>query len=367
MSHQGSSAPSNESVVTQGGTKLKHEDACAILVTKVITLMSQLEEHVKLFKVLGDEHDWFNSLNATLLASSRHLITSILIHGDISTNRKIADFTCKNPLPIINIIRSHTISLPTYSDLADDPVHGKHFTPGKDSAADSLAQILLTQARILGLADFLYPPQHKPSPCEFGQRGGWWKTQEGSGAILCHRPASKQSNLPLKIMHAAFYEFNKKTTFSEDELEGFRSAAQDFAKSVTDPNKQEASIAARILEVLKRIFPVNSDHIWELEDNLDNKGRVDLIYKRILPKHYSQRFAGGKETADPYFYTNLIIIEFKLEDGHGGDAFMQLCRCFDIIVGQNPRYCETGVPIFLITISGMSDILILMTFGLISL
>jgi hypothetical protein len=66
-------------------------------------------------------------------------------------------------------------------------------------------------------------------------------------------------------------------------------------------------------------------------------------------------------------YTNVIIIEVKLEEGHGGDAFMQLCRYFDIIIRQNPRYCETGAPTFLITISGMSDMLILMTFGLISL
>jgi hypothetical protein len=329
-------------------------------------LMSQLEEHVKLFaRVLGKEHDWFNSLNTTLFDSSEHLITSILVHGDVSTNRKIANFTCKDPSAIVNIIRKHTISLPTYADLADDPVHGKYFTPGKDSAAHSLAQILVTQASILGLADFLYPHQHKPPPCEFGQRGGWWETQEGSGAILCHRPASKRPNLPLKITHAAFYEFNREITFSEGELEGFRRAAYDFAKSVTDPNKHKPTLAAGILEVLKRIFPTNSEYIWELKENVDNKGRVDLIYKRILPERYNRRFAG--ETADPHFYTNLIIIEVKLEDSHGGDAFMQLCRYFDIIVGHSPRYCEMGAPTFLITISGMSDMLISMTFGLISL
>ena len=117
--------------------------------------------------------------------------------------------------------------------------------------------------------------------------------------------------------------------------------------------------------MLKRIFPTNLEYIWELEENIDNKGRVDLIYKQILPKCYNQRFAG--ETADPHFYTNLIIIEVKLEDGHSGDAFMQLCRYFDIIVGHSPRYCETGAPTFLITISGMSDILISITFGLIFL
>ena len=363
MSHQGSSAPSNESVVTQGGTKLKHEDACAILVTKVITLMSQLEEHVKLFKVLGDEHDWFNSLNATLLASSRHLITSILIHGDISTNRKIADFTCKNPLPIINIIRSHTISLPTYSDLADDPVHGKHFTPGKDSAAHSLAQILLMQAEITDLADSLYGHQRRPPPFEFGQRGGWWKTQEGEDAILCHRPASKRPNLPLKITHAAFYEFNWKATFSGDELGEFRGAAFNLAKSVTDPLMGEKLRAAGILKALTGIFPVNSDYIWELKQNVANKGRIDLIYRQILPERYSKRFAGERETP---LYTNIIIVEVKLEEGHGGDAFMQLCRYFDIITRRNPKYCGTGAPTFLITMSGMSDIL-MMTFGLISL
>ena len=185
--------------------------------------MSQLEEHVKLLfaQILGKEHDWLNSLNTTLFNNSEHLITSILVHGDVSTNRKIANFTCKNPSTIINIIRNHTISLPIYADLADDPVHGKHFTPGKNSVAHSLAQILITQASILGLADFLYPHQHKPPPCKFGQRGGWWEMQEGRGAILCHWPASKWPKLPLKITHAAFYEFNREITFFKGELEGF--------------------------------------------------------------------------------------------------------------------------------------------------
>ena len=102
--------------------------------------MSQLKEHVKLFaQILEKEHDWLNSLNITLFNSLEHLITSILVHGDVSTNRKITNFTCKNPSTIVNIIRNYIISLPTYTDLADDPVHDKHFTPGKDSAVHSLA------------------------------------------------------------------------------------------------------------------------------------------------------------------------------------------------------------------------------------
>jgi len=55
----------------QGGTKCKHKDACALIVAKTMMLMSQLEEHVKLFaRVLGKEHEWFNSLNTTLFDSS---------------------------------------------------------------------------------------------------------------------------------------------------------------------------------------------------------------------------------------------------------------------------------------------------------
>ena len=70
----------------------------------------------------------------------------------------------------------------------------------------------------------------------------------------------------MKITHAAFYEFNKEITFSEGELEGFCRAAYDFTKSVTDPNKHELTLAAGILEVLKRIFPTNSEYIWELKE-----------------------------------------------------------------------------------------------------
>jgi hypothetical protein len=334
-----------------------------MIVTKTIKLMSQLEEHKKLFAILGNDHKWFNSLDTTLLDSSEHLVTSILVHGDVSTNRKVANFTCEDPSAIAAIIKNHTISLPTYADLANDPVHGKHFTPGKDSAAHSLAQILLTQAEITDLADSLYGHQRRPPPFEFGQRGGWWKTQEGEDAILCHRPASKRPNLPLKITHAAFYEFNRKATFSGDELGEFRGAAFNLAKSVTDPLTGEKLRAAGILKALTGIFPVNSDYIWELEQNVANKGRIDLIYRRILPERYSKRFAGERETP---LYTNIIIVEVKLEEGHGGDAFMQLCRYFDIITRRNPKYCGTGAPTFLITMSGMSDIL-MMTFGLISL
>ena len=155
-------------------------------------------------------------------------------------------------------------------------------------------------------------------------------------------------------MHRAFYEFQKQATFSEDELEKFRGAAFSLAKSATDPLKQEATRASRILNALTTIFPITSEYVWELEENVENKGRVDLIYKRVLPERYNQRFAGERETADPRFYTNLIIIEIKLEEGHSGDAFMQLCRYFDIIVERNRRYCETGAPTFLVTISGTS-------------
>ena len=349
------SALSDESVITQGGTKRRHQDARAILVKQIIQFMSQLEHHMNLFGILGKEHEWFSSANTTLLGSSSHLITSILLHGDEPTNRNISAFTCKKLSVVIDIIRKHPISLPTYADLANDPVQRLHLTPEKgDSAANSLALILQSQNMILKLATALYP-QHKPPPFEFGQRGGWWKTQEQSdSAILCHRPASKRPKLPLKIMHRAFYEFQKQATFSEDELEKFRGAAFSLAKSVTDPLKEEGKRAIRILEALTTIFPITSEYVWELEENVENKGRVDLIYKRVLPERYSERFSDEGETVKPPLYMNLIIIEVKLEEGHGGDAFMQLCRYFDIIVERNRRYCETGAPTFLVTISGMS-------------
>jgi hypothetical protein len=365
------SAFSDESVITQGGTKRLHRDARAMIVAKTIKLMSQLEEHVGLFQVLGEGHEWFNSMNTTLLGSSKHLVTSILVHGDVPTNRKVANFTCTlDPSAIANIasiIKNHTISLPTYADLASDPLHGKHLTPGNDPAAHSLAQILLTQNEIMDLADSIYGYRRRPPPFEFGQRGGWWKTQAGKDAILCHRPASKRPNLPLKITHVAFYEFNRGGTFSEDELEKSRRTAFNLAKSVTDPLEGEKLRAAGILEALTGIFPINSDFTWELEQNVANRGRIYLNYRRILPERYSPRFAGENETSCLPLYTNVIIIEVKLEEGHGGDAFMQLCRYFDIIIRQNPRYCGTGAPTFLITVSGMSDMLILMTFELISL
>jgi len=175
--------------------------------------------------------------------------------------------------------------------------------------------------------------------------------QKGKMALLCHRPASNRPHLPLEVMHVAFYEFIKKAELGDDKLAklaDFHEAVEGLCKHLTDPLESEAHRASLILLELRKVFPENACFRWCMEKHVD-KGRIDLVYQRILTSEYHPRF---RQQPKADYVTNLIIIEIKLEEG-SGDAFMQVCRYYGNIVESNPRYHETGAPVFLITMSGM--------------
>jgi hypothetical protein len=55
--------------------------------------------------------------------------------------------------------------------------------------------------------------------------------------------------------------------------------------------------------------------------------------------------------------TNLMAIVIKLEDSEFGDSFMHISRTYDDIIEKNrknPNRCDTGTPMFLIAMAGMS-------------
>jgi len=152
-------------------------------------------------------------------------------------------------------------------------------------------------------------------------------------------------------MHEAFYEFMKDAEFlHHGDLTFFCKTATDLAIQLAAPLESEAERVTNVLNVLKTVFPDKSPFRWTQETCFDT-GRVTIIYQRILSDDCLGRFSTqGKKPSG----TNLMIFEIKLEDGEGGDSFMQVCRTYDLIIGQNTRYRETGAPTFLITMAGTS-------------
>jgi len=98
-----------------------------------------------------------------------------------------------------------------------------------------------------------------------------------------------------------------------------------------------------VLEDLKKVFPENTQFKWSFIEGY-------LVYQRILTSEYHPRF---QQQQNMNYATNLIIVKVNLEEGMDGDAFMQVSRYYGNIVEGNPRYRETGAPMFLITMAGM--------------
>jgi len=195
------------------------------------------------------------------------------------------------------------------------------------------------QAKIIVNGNALYGAT-LPSPSLFGKSGEWHGMQKDDAfAINCYRPGNRRPPLPLKVKHPAFYEFykNMSITLSAAQLEPIRMAAMDLGRVLTNPTKEEASRVLEIILVRLKLFPA-PEYVWTKETHVGGKGKYDLVCKRVL----------STGVAAP-----LIIIEVKLELGANGDAFLQVCRMFDVYVASHPSIPLSGAPTFLLAISGM--------------
>ncbi|KAF8960133.1 hypothetical protein BDZ97DRAFT_1922386 [Flammula alnicola] len=342
----------SSSAFTPGGTRSyskhqKQEDRGGIL-WATQNLMSVLSTYSKHFIFLGNDHPWFCPPNM-MLSAGDHLLTALLRTGDSPDNKVISNYTCSDPSRIVELLRYHSIKLPTFDDITEEK-YTTMILGQKDPSADDWRNIELLRNKILSAGNHLYPVTDKPSLSVFGKHAAWHKMQNSPLAILCHRPAANRPHIPLKVMHSAFYEFCKDTPCPADkEMEAFRRVAYNLGGHLTEPLTAEPDRADRILQEFRKIFPEDMTKKWSIEKKYENKGRVDLLYRKYLSSEYRSRF-GEKEKDQPYI--DLIIIEVKLEEGENGDAFLQLCRYFDVILEGNRRLCETGAPTFLISMSG---------------
>ena len=252
-----------------------------------------------------------------------------------SLQRHIDQLAHQSPGSLVDVVRSINFAqFPTFVTLVEaNPTQHKDrkdHTGRLDLPATKLKEANKKQNHILETWDTMVRQLDRVSPAKFGNRG-WHLMQKDRTALLCHRPALNRPHFPLELMHVAFYEFVKKAGLCDAKLANFHEVAEALCKCLTDPLQREIERVQAILPELKKIFPHDTQFRWDTTGNSEY-----LCYRRTL-------------TAD----SHLIIVKVKLEEGESGDAFMHLSRYYGNIVESNPRYHETGAPVFLITMSGM--------------
>ncbi len=240
---------------------------------------------------------------------------------------------------ILRYLRGADLSFPSYRAMRNE---FKACFPGPfNDIAESLQSALATKRdTLLEMGDLLFPPISLPSPSAFGKRHGWHAMQANDTvAILCHRPANRRPLLALKVKHLAFYEFFNQLSATPTiaELGRFRLAAKNLGLKLCAPLEQEASRGSDILRVFQDLFPETDGYTWILEDH-HQQGRIDLLCSKTTD-------GGG---SCPW-----IMIEVKLEPGTNGDGQLQLCRMYDDYVRERKNIHTSGVPMFLLSISGM--------------
>ena len=270
------------------------------------------------------------------LGTAVHLLTAV-------------ESTAHQPQSIVQLLMNTTIRLPSYSDMQSDPnLDLAHCFRGfpvpvpfeMDRSKRLVKDLKDIQRKIVALGNVLYGAIPLPSPSSFGQPGKWHGMQQNDVfAINCYRPGNRRPRLPLKVRHPAFYEFykNMHITPTAAQLEPFRHAAMILGKVLTDPVEEESTRVLDIIIVLLKLFPA-PDYRWTNETHVGGKGKYDLVCKRAL----------SSDVAAP-----LIIIGVGLEPSAGGDAYLQVCRMYDIYIASDPSIALSGAPAFLLAIVGM--------------
>jgi len=334
----GSSDQDKVSIVTQGGT-----DQIISLNTiskNTKSLISSLATYVDTVRGESTSETQWPRIITSGLTMAEYTVRSLQRHS--------AQLSRHDPDGLVDVVRGIDFNrFPTYVSLfnanPDQHRDRENDTGNLDIPAMLLEQAKALQEEIVKAWEVnVKCGRERVSPAKFGNRGQWHRMQTEHDALLCHRPASNRPHRPLEIMHVAFYEFVKKAELNIGELADFHVATEALCRYLTDPLRKEKDRANFVLEELKKVFPNNTQFEWLAT-------REYLIYQRILTSEYHPRFP--KE--EKHHVTNLIIVKVKLEDGENGDAFMHLSRYYGNIVEGNPKYCETGAPMFLITISGV--------------
>lgn len=247
------------------------------------------------------------------------------------------------PEEALRTLRAANLSFPSFRDLSLRDDFKSHFEEFSNDLGEQFRKILQqTCEKVLAIGDKLFPQSSLPSPSKFAQGRGWHMMQaDDVNAILCHRPAERSPALPVKVKHAAFHEFFNKMSVSstptEAELQPFAMAAMVLEVKLSSAVEQEATRGNDILAVFRGLFPQSDGYHWTLENNY-KKGRIDLLCKKV---------SGDEDCSH-------ILIEVKLEPGQCGNGQMQLSRMYDVYVRDNAGIRTSGIPMFLLSISGMS-------------
>jgi hypothetical protein len=247
-----------------------------------------------------------------------------------------------DPLLVMFCLREADLSFPLFRELKLHPEFQSQFPGDSFSDQGEVFRKLVNEScgEVLKIGEELFPPASLPTPSQFGQRRGWHEMQANSAtAILCHRPAARSPALPVKVKHPAFLEFFDKmtTTPTVSDLRPFRFAAMELEESLSCAVEQEATRGNDIARIFKDLFPASDGYEWTGENNF-KKGKIDFLCTKTSVDGSCSH----------------MMIEVKLEPGLCGDGQMQLCRMYDVYVEKNPGLRMSGVPMFLLSISGMS-------------
>ena len=183
-----------------------------------------------------------------------------------------------------------------------------------------------------------------PAPSDFAHPSVWRQAQEAT-PILCLRPPNARG-LPLTTLHHVFRQFQHET----------------FRPLPTTTETVAAQIAAsklcmRMGEAFKNEAE-RGEVFDECVDDIIEKGEAECKFQPHPASHYGKIDRCIREANIP-----IVLREDKLEFGLGGhDAYMQIARCYDLVVGvltssieKDPNannYLAHGAPCFLICLMG---------------
>ena len=176
-----------------------------------------------------------------------------------------------------------------------------------------------------------------PAPSDFARHEVWPEAQKGA-PILCLRPSDARG-LPLTTLHHVFLRFQREISSSlpTTETVAVQIAASELCSRMGEPFEDEASRSKAFDECVSGVLEKG-----EADCEL-NYGKIDrCIREANIP---------------------IALREDKLDLGHGGsDAYMQIARCYDLLVGvltsrsnnysNASNFLAHGAPCFLICLIG---------------
>ena len=182
-----------------------------------------------------------------------------------------------------------------------------------------------------------------PAPSDFARHSVWPAAQKDA-PILCLRPPDARG-LPLTTLHDVFLCFQYETSrpLPTTETVAVQIAASELCSRMGEAFEDEASRGEAFDECVSDVL---------------EKGEAERQLKPTPFSHYGKIDRCIQEADVP-----IALREDKLEFGHGGsDAYMQIARCYDLLIGVLTSYSAKdsnasnflthGAPCFLICLIG---------------